>query len=143
MDDLPVNDRITIPASELHVSFARSGGPGGQNVNKVETKVELRWRPGESSALSEAQRDQLLRRMAGRLTSDGELIVTSSRTRDQARNREDARAKLVWLINKALERRKPRKPTRPSKAAIERRLEWKKERSRIKERRQSINRAEP
>jgi ribosome-associated protein len=133
MDELLVNERITIPAGELRLSFARSGGPGGQNVNKVETKVELRWNPSESGTLEEADRERLLKRLASRLTSDGDLIVTSSRTRDQGRNREDARAKLVRLVNKALEKPKLRKRTRPSRASIQNRLKQKKERSRLKD----------
>ncbi len=133
MEDLPVNERTTIPASELRVSFARSGGPGGQNVNKVETKVDLRWNPATSSVLSAVERERLSRRLSSRLTAEGDLIVTSSRTRDQGRNREDARAKLVRLIAKALEKPKIRKRTRPAKGAIESRLKEKKERSRLKE----------
>ena len=106
MEDLLVNDRITIPAAELQVSFARSGGPGGQNVNKVNTKVILRWTPADSAALTEADRATVLQRLARRLTTDGELVITSSRTRLQARNREDAREKLAEAIRNCL---KPKK----------------------------------
>jgi ribosome-associated protein len=140
MDDLPVNERLTIPGSELRVSFARSGGPGGQNVNKVETKVELRWRPGESAAVGPAERPRLLQRLERRLTADGDLIITSSRTRDQGRNREDARAKLVTLVALALEKPKQRKRTRPSQQAVERRLRKKRERSEIKAARRMTDR---
>ena len=126
MEDLPVNERLTIPAAELRVSFARSGGPGGQNVNKVESKVELRWRPVETTALDAAERDWLLARLAGKLTIDGDLVVTSSRTRDQVRNREDARAKLGRLVDTALRRPKRRRKTRPTRAAVEKRLRQKK-----------------
>lgn len=133
MDDLVVNERITIPAAELRVSFARSGGPGGQNVNKVETKVELRWTPAETGALSETDKAWLLKRFAARLTSEGELLVTSSRTRDQTRNRDDARQKLAEAVRKALERPKRRRKTKPSRGAVEKRLEDKKQASRKKE----------
>ena len=82
MGDIVVNGQITIPAAEVRVSFARSGGPGGQNVNKVETKVELRWNPAGSAVLLGETRDTVLEGLARKLTTDGDLIVTSSRTRD-------------------------------------------------------------
>ena len=90
--DVVVTPGLVIPASELSWAFARSGGPGGQNVNKVESKVELRWTPGESKAvagLDEGTRTWLLARIAARLTAGGELIVISTLTRDQIRNRAD------------------------------------------------------
>ena len=133
MDDLPVNENLTIPAGELSISFARSGGPGGQNVNKVESKVELRWRLAESAVLTPEDRAWLLERLASRLTRDGELLISSSRTRDQVRNREDARGRLARMVYQALQRPKARKRTRPSQRAVERRLQEKKERSRRKE----------
>ncbi len=138
MEDLPVTESLTIPGRELRVSFARSGGPGGQNVNKVETKVELRWRPGESSVLSDEDRARLLDRLARRLTGDGDLIVSSSRTRDQARNREDARRRLAAVVAKALERPKKRRPTRPTREARRRRLEEKRRRAELKAARKKI-----
>lgn len=137
MEDLPIHDGLVIPDRELRESFARSGGPGGQNVNKVETKAELRWNPAESSALSDADRQWLLKRLASRLTAGGDLLVTSTRTRDQSRNRDDARTKLAELVRRALERPKRRKKTRPSKGAVEGRLQQKKRRSDAKEKRQS------
>lgn len=129
MEDLIVKPGVVIPAEELRWDFSRSGGPGGQNVNKVATKVELRWAPGASRAFGQEEREHLLRRLAGRLTAQGELIVTSSRTRDQSRNREDARRKLAALIEAALARPKPRKRTAPSREAVERRLREKQARS--------------
>ncbi len=132
MDDLPVNQRVTIPGGELRVAFARSGGPGGQNVNKVASKVELRWRPAESAALAGEDREWLLRRLANRLTSEGDLIVTSRRSRDQLRNREDARRRLARCVAQALERPKPRKRTRPSRQSVEERLREKSVRGRLK-----------
>ena len=130
--DLRITDRITIPASELRVSFARSGGPGGQNVNKVASKVQLRWTPATSTALSEADRAWLLNKWASKLTSDGDLIVTSDLTRDQGRNRVDAEGKLADVIATALVRPKKRRATRPSKAAKARRIDEKKARGQIK-----------
>ncbi len=137
MEDLPVSDRLVIPARELRVSFARSGGPGGQNVNKVETKAELRWNLGQSEAVSDADRAWLLKRLASRLTGEGDLLVTSSRTRDQSRNRDDARRKMAETLRKALERPKRRKKTRPSAGAVAERLSEKRRRADAKKRRQS------
>lgn len=132
MDDLRVNDHVTIPADELAVAFSRSGGPGGQNVNKVSSKVELRWRPAATRALSALDRDLVVAKLAGRLTTDGDLIVVSTLTRDQLQNRADALTKLAAIVRGALHRPKPRKKTRPSRGAKERRLRAKRARSEIK-----------
>ncbi|WP_428262012.1 alternative ribosome rescue aminoacyl-tRNA hydrolase ArfB [Haliangium sp.] len=137
MRDVFVSERLIIPAAELSLSFSRSGGPGGQNVNKVASKVEVRWRPEDSAVLAERDRDLLLRRLGHRLTGAGELIVTSTHTRDQSRNREDALAKLAALIRDALRPPKPRRPTRPSRGARERRLADKRHRATRKQTRRS------
>lgn len=139
MEDLFVKPEVVIPAAELRWDFSRSGGPGGQNVNKVATKVELRWAPGASRAFNAEERERLLRRLAGRLTAEGDLLVTSSRTRDQSRNREDARRKLAALILAALARPKARKKTTPSPEAIARRLREKKARSVLKRARRAAS----
>jgi ribosome-associated protein len=133
MKDLAVNDQLVIPAAELQVGFARSGGPGGQNVNKVESKVELRWNPAQSAVLGDADRDWLLERLAGQLTQAGDLLVTSTKTRDQAKNRADAMTKLAAIVRAALERPKPRKRRQPSRAAKERRIQEKKRRAEVKQ----------
>jgi ribosome-associated protein len=130
--DLFVTPRLVIPAAELDLAFARSGGPGGQNVNKVSSKVDLRWNPTTSSALTADDRAWLLRAIGNRLTTDGTLIVTSTKTRDQLQNREDALAKLVLIVRSALFRPKPRRATRPSRASKRRRLDDKRHRSEIK-----------
>jgi ribosome-associated protein len=130
--DIRVNDRVVIPASEVRIAFARSGGPGGQNVNKVESKAELRWSPAATSAVTGEQRDYLLSRLAGKLTLDGELIVTSTLTRDQIRNRADAEAKLAAIVVAALHKPKTRRATKPSRGAKERRIKAKKIRGDIK-----------
>jgi len=103
--DLPINARLAIPAAELSATFARSGGPGGQNVNKVESKVVLRWSPARSGVLSDAQRARLLERLASRLTGDGELVLHASSHRTRARNVEDARERLAELVRDALRER--------------------------------------
>jgi ribosome-associated protein len=133
--DARVNDAILIPAAELSWAYSRSGGPGGQHVNKTESKVELRWTPTGSRALvglAEETRTWLLSRLASRLTASGDLVVTSTLTRDQIRNREDAIDKLVGVIRTALLRPKKRKPTKPSRGAKERRISAKKRRGEIK-----------
>jgi ribosome-associated protein len=122
VNDLVVTPRLTIPGSELEIAFARSGGPGGQNVNKVSSKVDLRWNPRTSGALSEDDRTWVLQKLRSRLTGDGTLIVTSTATRDQIANREDAISKLILIVAAALDRPKPRRATRPSKGAKRRRL---------------------
>jgi ribosome-associated protein len=123
--DIVVTPRLTIPAGELEMSFARSGGPGGQNVNKVSSKVDLRWSPEQSTALTLDDRALLLAKLKNRLTTEGYLIVTSSATRDQMKNRDDALDKLALIVRTALHRDKPRKATKPSKGAKKRRLESK------------------
>ena len=132
MRDLIVTPRLTIPAGELAIAFARAGGPGGQNVNKVNTKVELRWNPTTSAALRGDDRAWLLHQLGSRLTTDGTLIVTSTLTRDQLQNREDAMSKLVLIVRTALFRPKPRRATRPTRASKRRRVEGKRHRAGIK-----------
>ena len=132
MQDLVVTPRVTIPGGELALAFARSGGPGGQNVNKVSSKVELRWNPTTSAALTEDDRAWLVQRLRSRLTSDGTLIVTSTATRDQGKNRDDATSKLALIVRAALHRPKPRRPTRPSRSAKRRRVADKRHHAEIK-----------
>ncbi|MGE0867835.1 MAG: alternative ribosome rescue aminoacyl-tRNA hydrolase ArfB [Kofleriaceae bacterium] len=132
MLDIAVTSWLTIPASELSIAFARSGGAGGQNVNKVSSKVDLRWNPRTSSVLSEDDRAWLLQQLRSRLTNDGTLIVTSTLTRDQIANREDAIAKLTEIVRAALDRPKFRKPTKVTRGAKRRRVADKRHRSEIK-----------
>jgi ribosome-associated protein len=135
MRDIIVTPRLTIPAGELDIAFARSGGPGGQNVNKVSSKAELRWNPTTSSVLGDDDRTWLVSRLARRLTSDGTLIVTSTATRDQLKNRDDAASKLALIVRSALERPKTRHATKPSRASKRRRVEDKRHRAAIKKNR--------
>jgi ribosome-associated protein len=123
---------LTIPAGELGLAFARSGGSGGQNVNKVSSKVELRWNLPSSTALGDDDRRWLLSRLASRLTQDGTLIVMSQLTRDQIKNRDDAASKLALIVRTALERPKTRRPTKPTRGSQRRRVEGKKHRAEIK-----------
>lgn len=139
MSDLVVTPRLTIPAGELSFAFARSGGPGGQNVNKVSSKVDLRWSPATSSALIAEDRALLLERLASRLSNDGELIVTSTLTRDQMKNRQDALSKLALIVRTALARQKPRKATQPSRGAKRRRVADKRHHAEIKRNRRATD----
>lgn len=130
---LIVNRELRIPQEELHFSFARSSGPGGQNVNKVNSKALLRFQVLASPSLPPAVRDRLLRRHASRITSEGDLLLTSQRYRDQSRNVEDCLEKLRTMLLAAATPPKTRKPTKPSRGSIHRRLEAKRDRSRTKE----------
>jgi ribosome-associated protein len=132
VSDIRISSLLVIPDDELAVAFARSGGPGGQNVNKVASKAELRWTPRSSRVLSTVDREWLIQRLGSRLTSEGELIVTSTKTRDQLRNREDAEAKLGEIVSAALVRPKKRRATKPSRGATERRLREKRVRAEVK-----------
>ncbi len=122
MQDLVITPRLTIPSGELSIAFARSGGSGGQNVNKVSSKVDLRWNVASSAALGDEDRAWLLQRLASRLSNDGTLIVTSTLTRDQIKNRADAESKLTLIVRAAMDRPKTRKPTKMSKGAKRRRV---------------------
>jgi ribosome-associated protein len=119
---LRVNGQIAIPRDEIHFSFVRSSGPGGQNVNKVASKAVLRWNVRRSSAISDEVRERLLSRLGRRLNNRGEFILSSQRYRDQGRNIDDCLNKLRELVLAAVRRPRPRKKTRPGKAAREARL---------------------
>lgn len=129
---LIVGGTIEIPEDELTERFVRAAGPGGQNVNKVASAVELRFDAANSRALPEPVRTRLLARRDRRLTAEGVLVIQANRFRDQVRNREDARERLGALIEAAMTVPKRRIATRPTRAAKERRIESKKNRSTIK-----------
>jgi len=135
MPDLRVTLSITIPDTELSESFILSSGAGGQNVNKVASAVQLRFDVLHSPSLPDDVRVRLLRLAGHRLTKDGVLIVTARESRDQIRNREIAREKLADLIRAATVVQKKRKPTRPTRASKERRIEGKKRDARTKQQR--------
>ena len=111
---------------EITFQTSRSSGPGGQNVNKVESRVELRWHLLDSQVLSEAQKQLILEKLAGQLTAEGLLLLTAQDDRSQLRNKEIVLARFHELLLKSLRRPKPRKATKPSKSAVRKRLEGKK-----------------
>jgi ribosome-associated protein len=129
---MEITPRIEVPDEELHFRFARSGGPGGQNVNKVASKAVLHWDLSANASLPPEVRQRLVARQRRRLTTEGVLVVQSQRFRDQARNVEDCRAKVREMILEALQAPRPRKATRPTWASRERRLAAKKHQARRK-----------
>lgn len=129
---IEITDTVTIPLSELSFRFSRSSGPGGQHVNKAETRVELLFDVANSPSLTDEQREQVMRRLSSRIDSAGVLHVTSQATRSQKQNRDLAIERFRHLIARALQPEKKRKATRPSQAAKERRLREKRRRSEIK-----------
>lgn len=136
MTDLYVNSRLTIPEQELIITAARSSGPGGQNVNKVNSKVTLRWSPSACNGLDPAWRRRIETRYHGRINRQGELVMHSDRFRDQPRNRADVRQKLVDLLLDCQAAPKARRKTRPTRASQRRRMEAKRQRSQKKQSRQ-------
>lgn len=136
MSDIYINEQLTIPAAQLTWSYSRSSGPGGQNVNKVNSKATLRWTP-VINFLPESAWRRFLRKAARFLTEDGEVVIQSQEHRDRAANVEACREKLAELIKLALVSPKKRIATKPSKAAKARRLSDKKIRSDKKNSRRS------
>jgi ribosome-associated protein len=131
-DNLYVAEGVTIPGAELGVVASRSGGPGGQNVNKVSSRVTLRWNVRTSTALDAGRKRLVLERLASRLTVAGEIVIHADEHRSQHMNRESARARLADLIRETLTIAPRRIPTRPTGGAKRRRLAGKKLRSEVK-----------
>ncbi len=132
---LIISPDLRIPLREFQFTFARSSGPGGQNVNKVSSKATLRWPVLRSPSLPEPVRQRLLQQVAGRLTAAGDLLVTSQRFRDAGRNVADCLEKLRAMVAAAAQPVRRRRPTRPTRGSIQRRLEAKQRRSRAKQQR--------
>ena len=132
-----VNAEIELDEREIQEDFVRASGPGGQNVNKVSTAVQLRFDVAHSPSLPDPVRERLMKLAGRRLTQDGVLIIEAERYRSQRRNRDDALDKLIALIREACEVDKPRRPTRPTLASQKRRLEGKQRRGLTKKLRTS------
>lgn len=132
-DNIIISGEAVIHPDDLHEDFIRSSGPGGQNVNKVATAVQLRFDAANASGLSGRVRERAIKLAGQRATKDGVIVIEAGRFRTQEQNRADARARLTALIAKAAEPPPPpRKKTRPSKGAVERRLKRKAGRSTVK-----------
>jgi ribosome-associated protein len=126
---MEINDRLRIPDEEFAWSFVRSGGPGGQNVNKVASKAVLRWDLAASPSVPDDVKSRLRTQQRRRVTGEGELVLSSQRYRDQERNRQDCLDKLREMVLAAATPPTPRRPTKPSRGARERRLQEKRLRS--------------
>jgi ribosome-associated protein len=138
-DAIRIDDGLSIPRGELAYRATRSGGPGGQHVNTTATRVELTWDLAGSPSLSDEQRQRLLARLATRIDSAGVLRLTASRSRSQARNKEEVTERFRTIVVEALRERKRRKPTRPTRASKEARLRAKRRRAEVKRRRGPID----
>ena len=136
---LQVTPELAIDDSELEERFVRASGPGGQNVNKVATAVQLRFDLSRSSALADDVRERLRALAGSRMTSDGVLVIDARRHRTQAQNREDARERLAELVRQALVKPKRRRKTRPTRGSVEKRMQSKRIRSDTKRGRGNVD----
>jgi ribosome-associated protein len=132
---IEINARLTIPGSEIQVTYARSSGPGGQHVNKTSSRALLRWNLEDSGAPDEATRATLRAKLSHRLTAEGDLLIASERHRESGRNVQDALERFQDLLQKALTPQKKRRKTRPTRGSVDRRIKEKKRRSETKQQR--------
>jgi len=137
-----INYNISIDENEIHEDFVRSSGPGGQNVNKVATAVQLRFNVTPSSSLPDDVKERLVKIAGKKITKDGELVIKAARFRTQEMNRKDALERLIDLIKRAIVVPRPRRKTKPTKASKERRMEMKHKRSEVKTMRRSTIKTE-
>lgn len=135
---LVVAPHIRIPRAEFEFTYVRSSGPGGQNVNKVNSKAVMRWSPTRTPSLPEPMRARFLAKFASKLTNEGELVITSDRHRDQPSNIEDCFEKVREMLVSVAVAPKKRRPTKPSKGSKERRLEGKRRDSAKKQNRRTF-----
>jgi len=134
-DDIIINDLVVIPASELLYTASRSSGPGGQHVNKTDSRIQVRWNIPTTSALSDFLKRRVMMVLATRLTDDGDLLLASDSNRSQRRNKDDVTQRLAALVREALVPPKPRRKTKPTRASRQRRLDDKKKRADVKRQR--------
>ncbi|MBX3443163.1 MAG: aminoacyl-tRNA hydrolase [Planctomyces sp.] len=136
-EELVVADSVRIPFSEFEFVASRSSGPGGQNVNKVNSRIQLRWSPVTSPSISPEVAERFIRLAGRKMTNDGVCVITGQQFRDAPKNREDCLNRLAELLRSALHRPKVRKSTKPSRGSKERRLKAKRQRAGVKRDRQA------
>ncbi len=134
-EDIIINNRVTIPASELSYAASRSSGPGGQHANKTDSRIQVRWNVPASKAMSDYLKKRLLKVFGSRLTDDGDLLLAADSHRSQHRNRDEVNQRLAALVREALVPPKPRRKTKPSKASRQKRLDAKRRRADLKNQR--------
>jgi ribosome-associated protein len=135
---ITIRNKISLSEEELKFAFIRSSGPGGQNVNKVSTAVQLRFDVHNSESLSEKIKSKLVSIAGRRITKDGILIIEAKRYRTQAKNKQDAIERLITLIRKSSEITKSRRKTKPTKASLEKRIASKKKKAQLKKQREKV-----